>query len=154
MYVWSHTIIITIIIMNGTLARSLELVVTEWKEHAIHTQTQVVASRNIARVWINRVRLPILLVVIWSVFCVFSSHLFSTSSLFGFTSRSHTGGRSYRIYHPRSFCDACLFLSREKDSAVPFPRRSWSRILCVVCVCVFSSHSFWTSSSLDCVLTI
>ena len=34
----------TIIIINGTLARSLEPVVTECKEHTIHTQTQVVAS--------------------------------------------------------------------------------------------------------------
>ena len=32
-----------IIIINGTLARSLEPVVTECKEHTIHTQTQVVA---------------------------------------------------------------------------------------------------------------
>ena len=35
-----------IIIINGTLARSLEPVVTECKEHTIHTQTQVVASRK------------------------------------------------------------------------------------------------------------
>ena len=30
---------------------------------------------------------------------------------------------SHRIYHPPSFCGACLNFSREKDSAVPFPRR-------------------------------
>ena len=36
----------TMIIINGTLARSLEPVVTECKEHTIHTQTQVVASRK------------------------------------------------------------------------------------------------------------
>ena len=36
---------------------------------------------------------------------------------------SHRGGRSYRIYHPPSFCGACLNFSREKDSAIPFPRR-------------------------------
>ena len=41
----------------------------------------------------------------------------------GRTSRGHTGGRSHRISHPSSFCDACLKFSREKDSAVPFPRR-------------------------------
>ena len=35
----------------------------------------------------------------------------------------HTGGRSHRIYHPPSFCGACLNFSREKDSAIPFPRR-------------------------------
>ena len=36
----------TIIIINDTLARSLEPVVTECKEHTIHTQTQIVASRK------------------------------------------------------------------------------------------------------------
>ena len=34
------------IIINGTLARSLEPVVTECKEHTIHTQTQIAASRK------------------------------------------------------------------------------------------------------------
>ena len=29
----------------------------------------------------------------------------------------------HRISHPLSFCGACLNLSREKDSAIPFPRR-------------------------------
>ena len=41
-----YAIIIIVIIINGTLARSLEPVVTECKEHAIHTQTQVLASRK------------------------------------------------------------------------------------------------------------
>ena len=59
--------------------------------------------------------------------CVFSSHLFWTS---GCTSRGHTEGRSHRIFRPPSFCGACLHFSREKDPAVPFPRRPWSRILC------------------------
>ena len=35
----------------------------------------------------------------------------------------HTGGRSHRIFHPPSFCDTCLKFSREKDSAIPSPRR-------------------------------
>ena len=48
----------------------------------------------------------------------------------GRTSRGHTGGRSHRISHPPSFCGACRNFSREKDSAIPFPRRPWSRILC------------------------
>ena len=39
------------------------------------------------------------------------------------TSRGHTGGRSHRIFHAPSFCGACLNFSREKDSAIPFPRR-------------------------------
>ena len=41
----------------------------------------------------------------------------------GRTSRGHTGGRSHKISHPPSFCGACLNFSREKDSAIPFPRR-------------------------------
>ena len=45
------------------------------------------------------------------------------------TSRGHTGRRSHRI-SPPSFCRACLNFSREKDSAVPSPRRPSSRILC------------------------
>ena len=41
----------------------------------------------------------------------------------GRTSRGHTGGRPHRISHPLSFCGACLNFYREKDSAIPFPRR-------------------------------
>ena len=41
----------------------------------------------------------------------------------GRTSRGHTGGRSHKIFHPPSFCGACFTFSREKDSAIPFPRR-------------------------------
>ena len=41
----------------------------------------------------------------------------------GCTSRGHIGGRSHIISHPPSFCGVCLYFSREKDSAVPFPRR-------------------------------
>ena len=48
----------------------------------------------------------------------------------GRTSRAHTGGMSHRIFHPPSFCGAYLNFSREKDSAIPFPRRPWSGILC------------------------
>ena len=36
----------------------------------------------------------------------------------GRTSRGHTGGRSHRISHPPSFFGACLYFSREKDSAI------------------------------------
>ena len=46
------------------------------------------------------------------------------------TSRGHTGGRSHRISHLPSFCGACLVFYREKDSAIPFPCRPRSRILC------------------------
>ena len=48
----------------------------------------------------------------------------------GRTSRGHTGGRPHRTFNPPSFCGACLDFCREKDSAIPFPRRPWSRILC------------------------
>ena len=80
---------------------------------------------------------------------MFSSHPFWTSSsldvpagvthdlffpsildVHGRTCLGHTGGRSHRIFNPPSFCGACLDFCREKDSAIPFPRRPWSRILC------------------------
>ena len=54
--------------------------------------------------------------------CVCSHPIYSGRQLCGRTSRGHTGGRSHRI-SPPSFCGACLNFSREKDSAVPFPRR-------------------------------
>ena len=46
-----------------------------------------------------------------------------SSSLDGRISRAHTGGRSHIISHSLSFCGACLNFFREKDSAIPFPRR-------------------------------
>ena len=49
--------------------------------------------------------------------------IYSGRQACGSTSRVHAGGRSHRISHPPSLCCACLNLSREKDSAVPFPRR-------------------------------
>ena len=52
--------------------------------------------------------------------CVFFPFILDIN---GRTSRGHTGGRSHRISHPPSFCGACLNFSREKDSAIPFPRR-------------------------------
>ena len=56
--------------------------------------------------------------------CVFVFFPFILDIKFvGRTSRGHTGGRSHRISHPPSFCGACLNFSREKDSAMPFPRR-------------------------------
>ena len=61
--------------------------------------------------------------------CVFFPFILGIKFV-GRTSRGHTGGRSHRIFHPPSFCGACLYFSREKDSAIPLPRRPWSRILC------------------------
>ena len=69
--------------------------------------------------------------------CVLSSHLFWTSKFVGRTSRGHKGGRSHRISYPPSFCGACLNFSRDKDSAIPFPRRPQSRILCTNDLIVF-----------------
>ena len=54
--------------------------------------------------------------------CVFFPFILDIKFV-GRTSRGHTGGRSHRISHPSSFCGACLNFSREKDSAIPFPRR-------------------------------
>ena len=60
--------------------------------------------------------------------CVFFPFILDIKFV-GRSSRGHTGGRSHKIYHAPSFCGACLSFSREKDSAIPFPRRPWSRIL-------------------------
>ena len=56
------------------------------------------------------------------VFCVFFPSI-PDIKFVGRTSRGHTGGRSHRIFNPPSFCGACLDFCREKDSAIPFPRR-------------------------------
>ena len=54
--------------------------------------------------------------------CVFFPFILDIKFV-GRTSRGHTGGRSHRISNPPSFCGACLDFCREKDSAIPFPRR-------------------------------
>ena len=54
--------------------------------------------------------------------CVFFPFILDIKFI-GRTSRGHKGGRSHRISHPPSLCGACLNFSREKDSAIPFPRR-------------------------------
>ena len=61
--------------------------------------------------------------------CVFFPFILDIKFV-GRTSRGHTGGRSHRMFHPPSFCGACLYFSRDKDSAIPFPRRPRSQILC------------------------
>ena len=81
--------------------------------------------------WANRImsgRNPRLLCL-----CVFFPFILDIKFV-GRTSRGHTGGRSHRTSHPPSFCGACLDLSRGKDSAFPFPRRPWSRILGLLCI--------------------
>ena len=54
--------------------------------------------------------------------CVFFPFILDIKFV-GRTSRGNTGGRSHRISHPPSFCVACLNFSRERDPAIPFPRR-------------------------------
>ena len=54
--------------------------------------------------------------------CVFFPFILDIKFV-GRTSRGHTGGRPHRIFNPPSFCGACLDFCREKDSAIPFPRR-------------------------------
>ena len=49
--------------------------------------------------------------------CVCCYPFYSGRQVCGRTGRGHTGGRPHRIFHPPSFCGACLNLSREKDSA-------------------------------------
>ena len=62
-------------------------------------------------------------VINWVVcVCVFFPFVLDVK-IVGCTSRGHKGERSQRIYHPPSFCSACLYFSRENDSAVTFPRR-------------------------------
>ena len=51
--------------------------------------------------------------------CVFFPFILDIKFV-GRTSRGHTGGRSHRIFHPPSFCGACLL---DFYSAIPFPRR-------------------------------
>ena len=69
----------------------------------------------------NFTRWPIPLVVCCLVlFCVFFPSILDINES---TSRGHTRGRSHRISHLPSFCSACLDFSREKDSAIPFPRQ-------------------------------
>ena len=56
------------------------------------------------------------------IVCVFFLFILDIKFV-GRTSRGHTGGRSHRISHPPSFCGACLNVSREKGSAIPFSRQ-------------------------------
>ena len=58
------------------------------------------------------------------VFCVFFPFILDIKFVGRSSRRGHTGGRSHRIFHPPSFCGACLNFSPDKDSAIiPFTRR-------------------------------
>ena len=74
----------------------------------------------------NKLELDILIQYFWTkssglCVCVFFPFILDVKFV-GRTSRGHIGGRSHRVFHPPSFCGACLNFSREKDSAIPFPR--------------------------------
>ena len=95
--------------------------------------------------------------------CVCCHPIYSGRLTCGRTSRGHAGGRSHRICPP-SFCGACLSFSRVRDSSFfpsstvksnfVYPRQNRSPLNghdlfifihpVVVCLCVFSSHLFWT----------
>ena len=59
------------------------------------------------------------------VFVFFSHSFWTSTSLDVPAGVTQEGGHTGFL-----FCGACLNFSREKDSAIPFPRRPWSRILC------------------------
>ena len=61
--------------------------------------------------------------------CVLLSHLLWTSGLWDEPAGVTQEEGSHRI-SPPSICSACLNFPREKGSAVPFPLRPLSRILC------------------------
>ena len=75
----------------------------------------------ITRIIVITIILVMMTVIILCV-CVFFPSILDIKFV-GRTSRGHTGGRSHRIFNPPSFCGACLDFCREKDSAIPFPRR-------------------------------
>ena len=72
--------------------------------------------------WSGLLRCAPMCVCVCVCVCVFFPFILDIKFV-GRTSRGHTGGTSHRISHPPSFCGACLYFSREKDSAIPFPRR-------------------------------
>ena len=57
-----------------------------------------------------------------TVICVFFPFILDIRFV-GRTSWGHTGGTSHGVSHPPSFCGACRNFCREKDLAIPFPRR-------------------------------
>ena len=53
--------------------------------------------------------------------CVYFLPIHSGRLACGRTSRGHTGGRSHRISHPRSFCGACLLFFSQEGFSHSFP---------------------------------
>ena len=74
---------------------------------------------------------PVILVIICHSHCVcvcvcvcvcFSFPFILDVKFVGCTSRGHTGGSSHRIFLIHLPSAVMFFFSREKDSAIPFPR--------------------------------
>ena len=84
-------------------------------DHVPDWQPRILLGMVEAR-WVNNVKKT----TTTAACCVFFPFI---PDINGSTSRGHTGGRSHRNFHPPSFCGACLNFSREKESAIPFPRR-------------------------------
>ena len=96
------------------------LVTTGWILTSVYVRIQSINQKKNLSLTINSSFDPELLLV-YGVYvcCVLSSHLFWTSDLW-----THHQSGSHRISPPFFFCSsACLNFYREKDSAVPFPRR-------------------------------
>ena len=91
--------------------------------------TQGHPSITLTKVTISyyRIQLSLLYTIYSSLVCVCVFFLLPIRSghqvRWTYQPRGHTGERSHRIFHPPSFCGACLNFSREKDSVIPFPRR-------------------------------
>ena len=81
--------------------------------------------------------------------CVFFFFPFILDIKFvGRTSRGHTGGRSHRIgflIHLLSALRALIFLARRIQPCLSLVDREVEFCVRVCFLCVFSSHSFWTS---------
>ena len=60
------------------------------------------------------------------------------------------GGRPYMIFHPPSFCSACLKFSREKDSAFLVLR--WARSFRHHCKWVFFHVRTWRLLQTECII--
>ena len=121
--VWSVCVCVAIsFILDVRLVDAPAVKQEEGRTGFLHLPSAVLALLFIART----IQLSFSLVDREVVFCVCVCVFFPSIldiKFVGRTSRGHTGGSSHRISHPHSFCGACLNFSREKDSAIPFPRR-------------------------------
>ena len=78
--------------------------------------------------------------------CVFFPFILDIKFV-GRTSRGYTGGRSHKISHPPSLCGVCLNFSREKDSAIPFPRRLFFFFFSLISLIADGPHHYHPACS-------